>query len=294
MNIKTVAFIGAGLIGAPMARCVQRAGFELMVCDRNQAVLDAFAAAGARVTRDAADCATADAIIVLLANDAQITETLLGENGLIKAIPAGRNPIVCMMSTTLPATLHTLKASLDEAGARLVDAPISGGIVGAQNGSLTVMMGGEADDVEAVMPLMQSMGQNIFHCGPLGAGEVVKVINNMLCVTNMFLTAEAVELARLHGVSYEQLSPILSVSTGLNFLTADAQVGRAQYRAWAGSEEDCAATYRIIAKDLHLALKLADQAPTDLGLLKSASHYVDEATADPQVMARWMSIGSDR
>ncbi|WP_322049635.1 NAD(P)-dependent oxidoreductase, partial [Paraburkholderia sp. J67] len=168
----------------------------------------------------AADCAPADAIIVLLANDAQIKDTLLGENGLIKAIPAGHHPIVCMMSTTLPDTLQELKGALDGAGAGLIDAPISGGIVGAERGTLTVMMGGDDAHVQAVMPLMKSMGERLFHCGPLGSGEVVKVINNMLCVTNMFLTAEAIDLAERRGVSFEKLSPILAVSTGLNFLTA--------------------------------------------------------------------------
>lgn len=294
MAIKTVAFIGAGLIGAPMARCVHRAGFELTVCDRNPTVLEKFAAEGAKVTSSAADCATADAVIVLLANDAQIKETMLGTDGLIQAIPTGHAPIICMMSTTLPDTLQMLKGALEAIGARLVDAPVSGGIVGAEHGTLTVMMGGDDADIEAVMPLMKSMGERIFHCGPLGSGEVVKVINNMICVTNMFLTAEAIELAQRHGVSFEKLSPILSVSTGLNFLTANAELGRAQYHAWAGSETDCAATYRIVAKDLHLALKLAEQAQTDLGLLKCASQYVDSAVTDPRVTSRWIGIGEGK
>lgn len=291
MTIKTVAFIGAGLIGAPMARRVQTAGFDLTVCDRNPAVLEAFKAEGAKVTLSAADCATADAVIILLANDTQIKDTMLGENGLVQAIPAGHKPIVCMMSTTLPDTLKLLKQTLDAVGVRLVDAPISGGIVGAEHGSLTVMMGGEDADIEAVTPLMQSMGERIFHCGPLGAGEVTKVINNMLCVANMYLTAEAIDLAQRHGVSFEKLSPILAVSTGMNFLTVDAQTGREQYHAWGGPEQDFTAIHNIIAKDLHLALKLAEQTDVELGLLKSTSQYVDSASSDPRVSERWKRIG---
>ncbi|MBZ9557295.1 NAD(P)-dependent oxidoreductase [Halomonas coralii] len=294
MTIKSVAFIGAGLIGAPMASRVQQAGFELTVCDRNQAVLDAFAADGATVTMSVSDCASSDAVIILLANDAQIKETMLGENGLVQAIPTGQKPIVCMMSTTLPDTLKLLKQALDAVGVRLVDAPISGGIVGAEQGTLTVMMGGDDADIETVMPLMQSMGQRIFHCGSLGAGEVTKVINNMLCVANMYLTAEAVELAQLHGVSFEKLSPILAVSTGTNFLTVDAELGREQYHAWGGADQDYTAIHNIVAKDLHLALKLAEQANTDLGLLKSTSQYVDSAMEDPSVAERWKRIGNDK
>ena len=207
--IKSVAFIGAGNMGAPMARCALRAGYALTICDRNPAVRDAFAAQGVRTTADVADCAAADAIIVLLANDAQITEAMLGERGLAQAIPAGHHPLVCMMSTTLPSTLRALEAPLAAAGACLLDAPISGGIVGAQDGTLTIMLGGSQKDVLRAQPLMQAMGKGIFHCGALGSAAVTKIINNMLCVTNMFLTAEAVELAAAHGVDFEHLAPVL-------------------------------------------------------------------------------------
>lgn len=289
MALKTVAFIGAGNMGAPMARCARRAGFELIVCDRNQVVLEEFAQEGVRVTTEVAACADADVVIVLLANDAQIMDAMLGERGLAQAISDERHPIICMMSTTLPDTLRALQGPLQTAGARLIDAPISGGIVGAEQGTLTIMLGGEESDVQSVMPLMQSMGKRIFHCGALGSAEVVKVINNMLCVTNMFLTAEAIDLAQKHGVSFETLSPILAVSTGLNFLTADAEIGRAQYRAWARSAEAYTAIHNVVSKDLHLALTMADLAKINLGLLKGVSEYVD--SADPEAMSRWMRSG---
>ena len=121
---------------------------------------------------------------------------------------------------------------------------------------------------------------------------MIKVINNMLCVANMFLTAEAVQLAEAHGVAFEALTPILSVSSGLNFLTADAALGRAQYGAWARSEDAYRATFNIVSKDLHLALKLADQAGVAPGLLQAVSGYVD--TDDPEAMARWMHTGGVR
>lgn len=292
MTLKTVAFIGAGNMGAPMARRARNGGFELIICDRNQAVLDQFAREGAKVTADSADCAGADAIIVLLGNDAQVMDTLLGDKGLVQAIPPGHHPIVCMMGTTLPDTLNRLQGPIEAAGGRLIDAPISGGIVGAEQGTLTIIMGGDSADVQVVQPLMETMGKRIFHCGALGSGEVVKVINNMICVTNMFLTAEAIELAQRHGVSFESLAPILSVSTGLNFLTTDAQTGRAQYAAWARSEEAYTAIYNVVHKDLHLALKLADLGQLNLGLLKGVSQYVD--SGDPEAMGRWMRGGQVR
>ncbi|MCW0206379.1 MAG: NAD(P)-dependent oxidoreductase [Achromobacter sp.] len=288
-SIKTVAFIGAGNMGAPMARRAWRGGFDVMVCDISPATRESFSREGIPTTADVADCAAADAIIVLLANDAQITDALLGERGLANAIPPGHRPVVCMMSTTLPDTLRTLEAPLAAAGARLIDAPVSGGIVGARDGTLTLMLGGSRADIQHVQPLMSTMGKRIFHCGALGSAEVAKIINNMLCVTNMFLTAEAIELAQAHGVAFEDLAPILAVSTGMNFLTADAAMGRAQYRAWAPSEDAYPAIHRIVSKDLHLALALGDLASLDLGLLKQVSSYVDDG--GPTAAARWTHAG---
>ncbi|MFV0474136.1 MAG: NAD(P)-dependent oxidoreductase [Pikeienuella sp.] len=292
MSIRKIAFIGAGSMGAPMARRAGAAGFELIICDRAPAVLEAFAAEGATVTQSAADCAAADAIVVLLANDAQIMAAMTGEDGVASAIPAGHSPLICMMSTTLPRTLQAIRAPLEAAGARLIDAPVSGGIVGAEQGTLSILMGGEARDVEAATPLMRAMGSNIFHCGPLGAGEVVKVVNNMICVTNMFLTAEAIQVAEAHGVTLEQLSPILSVSTGLNFLTADPAIGRAQYRAWARSDAAYKAIHDVVAKDLRLALELACDADLAPGLLRAVSAYADRN--DPEAMDRWVAAGGGR
>lgn len=273
-----------------MALNTWRAGFDLIACDRDQTVLDRFAQEGTRTTTDVSECADADVVIVLLANDAQVMDAILGEDGLVQAIRPGRQPIICMMGTTLPDTLYALKGPIEVAGARLIDAPISGGIVGAEQATLTIMLGGERDDVEAVRPLMEVMGKRIFHCGPLGTAEVVKVINNMLCITNMFLTAEAIELAQKHGVSFEKFAPILSVSTGLNFLTADAELGRAQYHAWAHSTNAYEAIYNVVNKDLHLALKLAELGQLELGLLRGVSQYVD--SADPKAMVRWMHSGA--
>lgn len=272
-----------------MARRARGEGFEIIICDRNPAVRERFLDEGARVTADVSDCASADAIVVLLATDAQIMDALLGERGLAMAIPADRRPLVCLMSTTLPDTLRALASPLAAAGARLLDAPVSGGIIGAREGTLTIMLGGDPADVQAARPLMNAMGKRIFDCGPLGSAQVAKIINNMLCVTNMFLTAEAIELAQAHGVAFESLAPILAVSTGMNFLTADAAAGRAQYRAWAPTEAAYPDIHRIVGKDLRLALALGASAELDLGLLKQVSLYVDGD--DQKAATRWTRAG---
>lgn len=165
MAIRTVALIGAGNMGAPMARRVRDAGFDLIVCDRNRAVLDSFESEGTRVTSAARDCAAADAVILLVANDEQLLGVTIGPEGLAGAIPAGHRPLLCVMGTTLPKTLREVADGLQGTSARLLDAPISGGIVRAEQGTLTIMMGGDAADLEEARPLMQAMGERLFPAG---------------------------------------------------------------------------------------------------------------------------------
>jgi 3-hydroxyisobutyrate dehydrogenase-like beta-hydroxyacid dehydrogenase len=238
------------------------------------------------VTQDPRDCALADAIIVLVANDEQIISVTCGSAGFITAIPPEHQPLVCIMSTTLPSTLKQIEAQLKSTGAHLIDAPVSGGLVKAELGTLTIMMSGNDQDLNRAEPLMRSMGTEIFRCGALGAAEVIKVINNMLGIASIYLAAEAFELAAKHGVSIEQIAPILEVSSGRNFMSLDGAMTRQHYQAWARSPEAFFSLVNIVSKDLHLAKALADEVKLDLPLLNDVSLNVD--ATDQTVMKRWM------
>lgn len=289
MKDQTVAFIGAGNMGSPMARRVKKAGFDLIVCDREQSVLSSFADEGTRTTEKASECAGEDVIILLLANEAQILDAVFGSNGLSNSIPEGHCPLICVMSTVLPVTIEKLVKGLAYTEARILDIPISGGIVGAQQGSLTIMSGGDEKDVEEVMPVLNTLGRHTFYCGSLGSAQVVKIINNMIGITNMLITAEAVELAQAYDVSFEKISPILSVSSGLNFLTIDANKGRRQYLEWARSDSAYNSTRSIISKDLHLAFALSESASVDLDTLRILTNYLD--SNDENTRQIWKKIG---
>jgi 3-hydroxyisobutyrate dehydrogenase-like beta-hydroxyacid dehydrogenase len=286
MTIRTVALIGAGNMGSRMARCIKRAGFDLTICDQDPSVLEAFKKEGMTVTQDPQDCASADAIIVLVANDEQIISVTCGPTGFIAAIPPEHQPLVCIMSTTLPSTLKQIAAGLKHTRAHLIDAPVSGGLVKAELGTLTIMMSGDDQDLDRAEPLMRSMGTEIFRCGALGAAEVIKVINNMLGIASIYLAAEAFELAAKHGVSIEQIAPILEVSSGRNFMSLDGAMTRQHYQAWARSPEAFFSLVNIVSKDLHLAKALADEVKLDLPLLNEVSLNVD--ATDQTVMKRWM------
>lgn len=290
MTIKSVGFIGAGNMGAGMARCVRKAGFDLTVCDTNPAVLDGFRREGVRVTSRAADCAGMDAVIVLVANDAQIRAVTLGPDGIAGAVRKGHEPLICLMSTTLPETVSDVAAGLSSVGVRLVDAPVSGGQVRAENGTLTIMIAGEDADIDEAEPLMRSMGSDVFRCGSLGAAEVVKLVNNMLGIASMYLAAEAFDLAASHGVPMSRIIPILEVSSGRNFLTADADMTPEHYRTWTRSGPAFDALISILRKDLHLAQDLARPVGTALPLLDAISRHVD--ATDETVMQRWARLAA--
>jgi len=289
MTIKTVALIGAGNMGSRMAKNVHKAGFELMVCDQSQSVLDEFSSLGVKVTKSARDCASADAIIVLVANDQQIMSVTVGADGVGPHIPKGNSPIVCMMSTTLPGTIHQVQKGLEGTGARLIDAPVSGGLVKAEQGTLTIMMGGQDKELDEVMPLMKSMGESIFRCGGLGSAEVVKVINNMIGITSIYITSEAMQLAAKSGVDFDRILPILDVSSGRNFLTQDPSETRNQFKSWARTPEAFDAYVKIVSKDLHLALSLGESVGFDMPLLTKISQSVD--ASDDRIMNQFLQNG---
>jgi len=288
MTIKTVALIGAGNMGSRMARCIKRAGFELIVCDQDLTVLDSFAKEQVTTTQHPRECARADAIIVLVANDEQILSVIGGTAGFAQAIPTDHQPLICMMSTTLPATLKQVAEQLKPTRARIIDAPVSGGLVKAELGTLTIMMSGESLDMDRAEPLMRAMGTEIFRCGALGSAEVIKVINNMLGIANIYLAAEAFELAAKYGVNIEQIAPILEVSSGRNFMSLDASMTKQHYQAWARSKEAFFALVNIVSKDLHLAKDLARGAQLELPLLTELSRHVD--ATDETVFARWQFV----
>lgn len=289
MSIKKVAFIGVGSMGAPMAMRVRQAGYELVVCDRDRDAVDRFREAGAIVASRASECASADVVIVLVANDEQIFEVTIGPEGVLRGIAPGHSPVVCIMCTTHPETITRVAGPLVAAGARVMDAPISGGIVKARNGTLTILMGGRREDVAFVDPLMRVMGENLFECGDLGSAEVVKVANNAICIAIQFLTAEAIDFAERQGVSFEKLAPILNVSSGRSFLTVDAEEGRGQYAAWARSPEAFGSLMKILAKDLHLAEKLGASVGLEPGLVGRVADYVDHV--GPNVFVQWARHG---
>lgn len=194
-----VGFIGLGIMGRPMARNILRAGFPLVVQSRSPGPVEELAAAGARAAGDPAEvAATSDVAIVMVPDTADVEAVLDGPRGLL----AGAHPglIVVDMGTHDPSAMAALAERCAEVGADLLDAPVSGGEVGAREATLSIMVGGFESALERARPVLAAMGSRIVHIGGTGAGMVAKACNQLVVGSTIEAVAEALTLARAVGV----------------------------------------------------------------------------------------------
>ena len=211
-----IGFIGLGNMGLPMAINLLKAGHHVTGFDLVQSQSEAFAAAGGTLSTNANAAANnADILITMLPASRHVEGLYLGESGLL----ANANPKTLLIdcSTISPKVAQAVASAAKAKGFAMVDAPVSGGTAGAQAATLTFMVGGESSVVECIRPVLEKMGKNIFHAGASGAGQTVKVCNNMLLGIQMLGTSEALRLGIANGMDPKVLSDIMSKSSGRNW-----------------------------------------------------------------------------
>ena len=197
----TIGFIGLGVMGRPMAKSLLTAGFPLVVHSRSQGPVDELVAAGAARASSAADVARRAArIITMLPDSPDVEQVMEGPNGVFSALQRGT--ILVDTSTIAPATARRLAARAASLGATMLDAPVSGGEIGAINGTLSIMVGGDAQAFAEVKPILEGMGnpEKIILIGDSGAGQICKVCNQMVIGGALAVVSEAFALARKTGV----------------------------------------------------------------------------------------------
>jgi 3-hydroxyisobutyrate dehydrogenase len=195
----SVGFIGLGIMGRPMAGHILKAGFPLTVFNRTRSKTAELAAAGAAVAdTPAALAARSDVIITMVSDSPDVEAVIVGPAGVIEGIRPGA--VVVDMSTIAPETERRIAARLADRGARLVDAPVSGGDVGARNAALAIMAGGDPEALERARPILAVLGKTITHCGPVGAGQVAKLCNQILVGVTLTGVCEALLFARRNGL----------------------------------------------------------------------------------------------
>ena len=291
--MKTITFIGVGGIGKPMAERLIETGFAITVCDLNEAALEGFRKRGARTISRAAEGTEADAILVMVANDAQVKAAVLGPGGVLEGIDSERPPVVAIMSSVLPQTIQDTARELAKKNVHTLDAPVSGGSIRAAHGELTIMVGGDAADLQTMRPVFDALGKKVFHCGPLGSAEAVKIVNNIVGVLNTLITAEALAMAIKLGIDLKWLADVMETSSGRNVATKDIEGFRSVYKYNAQTPKSLKAVIDICRKDLVLGQALAKQlnvfTPT-LDALASGN----KAVSYEDILATWRAVAEDK
>ena len=196
-----IGFIGLGIMGRPMAKNLLKAGFSLTVYDKF-AKLDDLVALGAKAASSNKDVAAkSDVVITMLPNSLNVKQAILGEDGVSEGARPGT--IVVDMSSIAPDAAQEIAAALKTKGVAMLDAPVSGGEPKAIDGTLAIMVGGDAKDFASVKPVLEKMGSSVVHVGDIGAGNVTKLANQIIVALNIAAVAEAFVLATKAGVDPE-------------------------------------------------------------------------------------------
>ena len=200
---EQLGFIGLGIMGQGMARNLMKAGFPVRVWNRTRAKMDALAAEGASTAASPAELAAqCDVIFICVSDTPDVLSVVMGDNGLIHRARPGA--LVVDMSTISPAATREMAAALAAKGVAMLDAPVSGGSEGAAKGTLSIMVGGDAAQFERALPYFKAMGKTITHLGGNGAGQMVKLVNQILVVGNMLALSEALLFAQAGGLDLEK------------------------------------------------------------------------------------------
>jgi 3-hydroxyisobutyrate dehydrogenase len=259
-----VGFIGLGSQGAPMARRIVEAGYDLTLWARRPATLEAFADTSAKTAESPAELAAAsDLVCVCVVGDDDVREVLGGDTGVLAALAQGG--IVAIHSTIHPDTCAEIAKSAAEQGVSVIDAPVSGGAPAVEEGRLLVMTGGEADVVERCRPVFATYGDPIVHLGPLGSGQVAKILNNLLFTANLGTAISTLELGESLGVSRERLCDVITNGS------ANSRALASMATSGGTLETHAAVAGALLRKDVRHAATLADAASAPEGAVFEAA-----------------------
>lgn len=249
---ERLGFIGLGIMGQGMARNLLRAGYPLCVWNRTASKMKPLADEGAETASSPADLASRSDIVFLCVSDtAAVEEVILGPEGVLHGAQPGS--LVVDMSTISPHATRRIAATLQEKGVHMLDAPVSGGSEGAERGTLSIMVGGDAGQVQRAMPYFQAMGQAITHVGGHGAGQTVKLVNQILVVGNALAMSEAFLFAQAGGLDLQKMLDAVSQGAAGSWMLSNRgpQIIKRDWRP--------GFTIDLQQKDLRLVLEAADE-----------------------------------
>lgn len=283
-----IGFIGLGVMGRPMALHLQAAGHELHVWARRPQNFEGLPAIVHATPAELG--AVCEVVFTVVTSSADVEGVALGENGLIHGMPAGSVLVDC--STIAPDVARRVAGKLAEKGIHMLDAPVSGGVQGAMDATLAIMVGGEAAVLEKVRPLLECLGKRIVHVGPNGAGQVAKACNQMIMVAAIEAVAEAMRLAEASGVDLAKVKQALSGGSAASRVLEIMGQRMVDRNFSAGIEA------RLHHKDFGLVLEAARQSGVPVPLAASVTQQLNALMAqgmgqdDTSSLLRVLEAGS--
>ncbi|MFD2420732.1 NAD(P)-dependent oxidoreductase [Amycolatopsis pigmentata] len=288
---ERVAFLGLGKMGAPMSRRLVEAGVRLAGFDPEPSARRALEEAGGETAETAAGAITGATVIVLMLPSSAVVEAVLGDEAVRAVLAPGS--IVVDMSSSDPVSTRALAKKLAAGKVALVDAPVSGGVVRAKDGTLTIMTGGDPADLERVAPVLAAFG-TARRAGDVGAGHALKAINNLLSAVHLLATAEGVEAGRRFGLDPEVMVSLINTSSG----RSGSSENKFPNYVFPGTY-DSGFTVGLMLKDIRIAASLAEEvgAPVTLGgkavELWAQAEAALGGQADHTEIARWVQAKKD-
>jgi 3-hydroxyisobutyrate dehydrogenase len=294
--MATIGFIGLGNMGAPMAANLVKAGHTVTGYDLNPAALQALAAAGGKTAASAADAVKgASVVITMLPAGEHVREVYLNQGGLID-VTRDTRPLLIDCSTIDVESARTVSATAETAGLAMLDAPVSGGTAGAQNATLTFMVGGTVEAFTRGKHVLEGMGKNIFHAGEPGAGQAVKICNNMMLAINMVGVSEGFLLAQKLGLDWNKLHQICATATANSWALSNYCPAPGPVPA-APSNRDYAPGFAaaLMVKDVKLSQAAAEATGSPTPLAAQALTFYQQVVdagdggKDFSVVFRWLA-----
>jgi len=247
---KKIGFVGLGMMGAPMCACLAQAGFQLFVRDADPSKVDEVTKKPSVAPLTAEAAAKLDVLITMLPNS-NIVEAVLLADGLADRLPSGA--LVIDMSSSEPTRSRELSKQLGGKGLRYLDAPVSGGVKRAVDGTLAILVGGDEGVMQEAMPVLDAMGKSILHIGSAGSGHAAKALNNFVSACGLMVTVEALRVAERFGIAPEAMTDVLNASSGRSN-TSENKVKQFMLSGTFGS----GFSLQLMDKDLGIAQSLAN------------------------------------
>jgi 3-hydroxyisobutyrate dehydrogenase len=291
---RAIGFVGLGNMGEPMVRRLAAAGYAVLAFDVAAHARDRLAETpGVTITKNAADVAVGAAVVILMLPDSNVVEQVLISDGLLDRVtpPA----LVVDMSSSEPARTRELAQRAAQAGVTLVDAPVSGGVIGAQAGSLTIMTGGSPAALAVVRPVLDVLGSKVVHAGDIpGAGHAIKALNNLMSAAHLLVSSEAILAGKAFGLDPQVMLDIVNTSSGKNWST---ELKWPRYVLPAAYNSGFSMQFMV--KDIRIALGLAEAggvpAPGTRAVVDTWTVATQEMPpgADHTEIARWLEQNQD-